>query len=305
MVLARIKVFLVMCIIFSIQPASHAAEAGLGAYWPGYRGFTTGVVPPRPGFYLRNDTVVYSSRAERVVLNGLPVDNVSAHVVVDIIQPLYVMPRKLFGGNHPVLLAIPIVWAKLGGHIIGTNIEPSGRHPGLGDVVVSPLYLGWHKNKLYYNVNLAIFVPTGDYDIHRVANSGRNFWTFDPEFGITYLDPKTGWDVSGALGYSVNSENKDTKYRSGQAVHLDYTFGRAFKNGLKPGVGGYAWVQVTADSGPGAIFGPFKSRVFGIGPMLQWSPRKGPQLTVKYFHEFSARDHLKGNQAVILIRAAF
>lgn len=298
-------IFLSLLIFLFAHTPSLAAEGGSGAYWPGFRAFLTGVVQSKPGFYLRNDIVVYSATAPRVVLNGLPVENVSLDAVVDLVSPSYVFPKKLFGANHAFLVTQPFIWAKLSGRIIGTAIEPSGRGSGPGDTVVSPFLLGWNKDKLHYNANLAIFIPNGSYDITQVVNTSRNYWTFDPEFGITYLNPRTGWDLSGALGYSLNTENNATHYKSGDVLHFDFATGKMLKNGVKPGVVGYAWMQVTPDSGSGAIFGSFESRVLGLGPGVVWRIPKGPEMWFRYYHEFGAVNHIEGDQFVLTARMAF
>lgn len=297
-------IVLLLLVILFAETVCFATEAGLGAYWPGYRNYLAGIVPSKPGFSLRNDVVFFSGTADRVVLNGLPIENVSADVVVEIIEPIYVFPWKVFGGNHAFVVTQPFAWAKLSGRVIGTNIEPSGSRGAPGDTVVSPFYIGWHKGNIFFNTNLAIFIPTGDYDINRVVNISRNYLTFDPELGVTYLNPKTGLDVSGVLGYSINTENGATHYTSGDAIHLDFAVGQLMKNRLKPGISGYAWVQVTPDSGPGAIFGSFESRVFGIGPIVQWSVGRNSDLKFRYYHEFGATNHLQGDQYVLSFKAA-
>lgn len=300
----RVLLLLASLLLISHSQCS-AAEAGLPNYWPGFRNYLGGVVPHKPGFYFRNDIIFYSASAPRVVLNGLPIENISADLAADLIEPLYVLPRKLFGATHAVVVTQPLIWANLNGRIIGTDIEPSGSRINIGDTIVSPLFLGWNKGKLHYNTNIAISIPTGPYNIHRVVNTGRNYWTVDPEFGITYLDPGTGWDFSGILGCTFNTENPSTKYKSGSLLHLDYAVAKMLKNGVKPGIVGYAEWQITPDSGEGAIFGSFESRVFALGPAVQWQAADNALLMFRYFHEFGARDHLEGDQYAISLKMSF
>ena len=229
---------LIVGIVLAAPLQCFGAEAGSGAYWPGFRNYLAGVVPP-PGFHLRNDLATYAATAPRVVLNGLPVQNVSTDVIADIVEPIYVSPKKLFGARHGIVLTQPIVWAHLRGTIAGTEISPSGNRLALADTVLSPLLLGWDRGKLHYNTNLAIFIPTGGYNVHRVVNTGRNFWAFDPQFAITHFDPETGWDLSAVVGYTFNLENHTTNYRSGNVLHVDYAFAKKLKNGVKPGIVGY------------------------------------------------------------------
>ena len=63
------------------------------------------------------------------------------------------------------------------------------------------------------------------------------------------------------------------------------------------GVVGYAYQQLTADSGQPAILGPFKSRVFGIGPQIGYVfPANGMQgfLGVKSYFEFESENRPEG-----------
>ena len=145
-------------------------------------------------------------------------------------------------------------------------------------------------------------MPTGVYDIQRVANTGLNYWTFDPEFGFTYLNSKTGWDLSAALGYSINTENAATRYTSGEILHLDVSAARSLHGGLKPGIVGYAWTQVTPDFGPGALLGSFESRVFGLGPALEWKASDKASLMLRCYFEFGAANRLQGNQFALTLR---
>ncbi len=282
-----------------------AAEAGTGAYWPGFRNYMAGVVPPKPGSYLRNDFVGYSASVPKVVINGLAVGDAKIDALLEVIEPEYVLPRKLWGANHAVLITQGLAYVELSGTVLGPNIRASGNRFAPTNPVVSPLFLGWQKGNLHYNANLAIFVPINDYNITRVVNQDRNFWTFDLEFGMTHFDPKVGWDFSGVLGYSINTQNSTTRYRSGDVLHLDFAVGKVLKSRLKPGVSGYAWVQVSPDTGAGAILGSYKSRVFGIGPIVQMPLSPHSSISLRYYHEFGAVDHLEGEQAALTFRAAF
>lgn len=301
-----VKSAALLFVFFILAPLRcNSAEGGLHSYLPGFRNYLAGIVPSKPGFYLRSDVVYYSGTAPRVVLNGQPVENISVDAALGIIEPEYVFPWKIFGANHAVVITQLYNWADLSGRIIGTDIEPSDHRSSFGDTAISPLFLGWHKGYLHYNANLAIFIPTGGYRINRVVNLSRNYWMLDFQFGVTYLNPNTGLDASAVLGYSVNFKNSATDYTSGDVLHLDLAVGRTLKNGLKPGIAGYAQVQVTPDTGSGAIFGSFKSNIYGIGPALQARLSKNSSLMFRYYHEFGAKNHIEGDQYALTYRAAF
>lgn len=60
---------------------------------------------------------------------------------------------------------------------------------------------------------------------------------------------------------------------------------------------GYAYQQLTADSGQPAILGDFKSRVFGVGPQFGYVfPANGMQgvLNIKGYYEFGAENRPEG-----------
>jgi len=260
-------------------------------------------VPPKPGLYLRNDIVGYTAAAPRVVLNGLPVQNADLSAVLDIIEPQYVLPRKLWGASHAIIVTQGFAQLDLSGTVEGPNVNVSGSRFAPTDTIISPLFLGWKKKNLLLNTNLAVFVPTGDYNVNRVVNTSRNFWTFDLELAATQL--QNGWDMSGVLGYSINTQNATTHYRSGDVLHLDLAIGKTLKSYFKPGLAGYAWVQVGPDTGAGAIFGSFRSRVYGIGPIVEMPLSHHSDLTLRYYHEFGAVNHLEGDQAALSFRTAF
>lgn len=287
------------------QAPSYAAEAGTGAYWPGFRTYLTGVVPSKPGLYLRNDIIGYSGSIPKVPLNGVPVADASVDAVIEVVEPVYVMPHKLWGANHAILVTQGFAYVELTGTVLGPDVTVSGNRFAPTGTAISRLYLGWEHENLHFNTNLAIFMPIGDYNIRRVVNQDRNFWTFDLQFGATHFDPKTGWDFSAALGYSINTQNPATRYRSGDVLHLDFAVGRLLENQLKPGVSGYAWLQIRPDSGAGAILGSFESRVLGLGPIIELRLNPRSTLALRYYKEFGAVNHLQGHQAALSFKMAF
>lgn len=298
-----LSVFVILLLLPCVQ--SQAAEAGAGAYWPGFRNYMAGVVPSKPGLYFRNDIVGYTASVPKVELNGLPVGNADLSAVLDIVEPEYVLPHKLWGASHAIVLTQAFAYVNLSGTVLGPNLRVSGTRTAPTDTILSPLFLGWQKDHLHYNANLAIFMPIGDYNPKRVVNQDRNDWTFDLEFGVTHFDPKNGWDLSGVLGYSINTQNAVTRYRSGDVLHFDFAIGKVLKSYLKPGLSGYAWVQVTPDSGAGDLLGSFESKVFGIGPIVEMPLSPTSDLTLRYYHEFGAVNHLEGEQAALTYRRSF
>jgi hypothetical protein len=67
---------------------------------------------------------------------------------------------------------------------------------------------------------------------------------------------------------------------------------------LKIGVAGYAYQQITGDSGAGAKLGPFKGRVFGAGPQIVYNTMLLGRPVIFNLHnyqEFGAVNRFEGN----------
>jgi hypothetical protein len=97
--------------------------------------------------------------------------------------------------------------------------------------------------------------------------------------------------------YDINTENDDTKYRSGQEFHVDYTVGYHIGKEWAVGIGGYYYYQTTEDEDHGSKVGSdgFEGRVFAVGPQVQYNYRN-MSFTAKWQPEFEARNKPEGNK---------
>src|SRR5262245_33127104 len=136
-----------------------------------------------------------------------------------------------------------------------------------GDVFVWPT-LRWNQGVHNYIVYAIFNLPVGAYDPNRLVNLGLGHWGFDGGGGYTYFNPQTGWEFSGVLGFTYNFTNPYLDYKNGIDAHFDWGVSKFVTKTVHVGVVGYAYQQLTADSGSGATLGPFKSRVFGVGPQI-------------------------------------
>jgi hypothetical protein len=172
----------------------------------------------------------------------------------------------------------------------------------LGDIVVMPLMLNYRANP-DFNVNFRIgaYAPTGRYEVGRLANTGKNFWTIEPTLGLMYFGQKNGIEASLFLGADYNWENPDTDYQSGTQVHVDGTLAQHFPvgNGLwGVGVNAFWYEQVSADSGSGARFGDFEARTAGLGPVISYATKIADNDVIaelKWLHEMETRKRLQGD----------
>jgi hypothetical protein len=144
-----------------------------------------------------------------------------------------------------------------------------------------------------------LFIPTGDYEVGRLANMGKNRWAFDLGGAYTMANFKGGREFSAVLGFTFNGENDDTNYDSGNEMHLEIAGKQYLPNHFSLGIVGYWNEQLTGDSGGPAVLGDFKGRVFGVGPELSYqftqSKTHPVTLDLRWYHEFDAKNRVEGD----------
>lgn len=284
-------------------------EGGQSPYFKGYRDFLTGVLPA-PGLQLRHDLYLYSGTEHSTIPQGQL--TVGLKAVSNILSVTYVTPYHILGGDYAFAVRGALTDVKADQTLAMPRPRPanvrSGNLDALNDVVVNPFVVGWHSGNFHWNVATSVWMPAGNYDKNRIANTGRNVWALSPQSGATYFDPKSGWEVSGAAIYVVNFTNTDTNYRSGDIAHFDFAVGKMLSPQFKLGVVGYFTQQVTADSGAGAIFGNRKLRVAGAGPGATFTffvNAVTVNLVAKYYREFDAQNTTQGDAGTLSLRVKF
>jgi hypothetical protein len=192
------------------------------------------------------------------------------------------------------------VQAQAGGGAFGLNTSDS--LTGLGDIVLMPVMLNQKISPdININYRLGFYAPTGSYEVGRLANTGKNFWTVEPTIAFMYLGQKNGREASIFLGADFNQENPDTHYKTGTEVHVDSTFAQHFPwAGGLAGVGltAYWYQQVSGDSGSGASFGSFEGKTNGIGPVLSFVGTASGHKTLselRWMHEYDVQKRLSGD----------
>jgi len=122
------------------------------------------------------------------------------------------------GGNYAAGILIPYLWMEVKGQVQTGPVLRNARDTanGIGDVLIYPFMLGWtNALDLKYDVRLGVYAPTGPYDVGRLANTGRNYWTFEPGASVSWVSTKIGTEVSLFAGFDISTENNDTHYQSG------------------------------------------------------------------------------------------
>ena len=256
---------LVLAIIFCPLHSTFAAEGGGSAYLGGNEDFMSGALPG-PGFYPIFYAFHYTAD-ELMDGNGdkVPVD-FDLDVTGTAFRFIYVSDMTLFGASLAWHAIIPVVDSQV--EIAQAGVDASTT--GLGDIVVSPMILGWHLSKNFHLIGaLDIWLPVGEYDVDDPASIGRNYWTVAPIIAPTYIS-NTGFEISAKLQYLINFENSDTDYTTGHEFICDYTVGQHLGNWMF-GLNGMLYLQATDDELSGNDISNSKGKVFSIGPAIQYN----------------------------------
>ena len=288
-----------------------------------------GATPP-PGFYFSSISYVYDGTAtgSAALSRSLPITGnlpqttanlkVDAQVGVEAPALLWVAPTQFLGGNVGVGIIAPFGYQGVDVNVnaLSTLTLPNGttltkgRSFGSSDTtfaVGDPLataFIGWNAGNWYWKLTGLLNIPIGSYNKTDLVNMGFNHWAVDITGAVTWLDPKTGWEISLAPGFTFNGENPATNYTSGTEFHLEGAVMTHLSKDFALGVAGYQYAQITGDSGSGAMLGPFEGRASAIGPNLTYNFMAGqtPVLTsVRWLHEFDATNRVAGDAGFVTI----
>ena len=286
-----------------------AAEDGVGHYIPGaFADFST-MAPESGGafmdWYLHYNGSVNISK--QIEFGGIVAAGARAAENVELFGLAYTLPCAILGGKYTAALVADYIWED----VTGTFTGPFGRSltrtdatSGVGDTIIIPFWLGWNKGECKWNTQLNIYAPTGAFDVGQLANTGLNYWTFEPMVSFSAISRKIGLEVSFNAALDFNTNNNDTNYHSGEIFHFDGTIAEHLPlctwGIFGVGVNGYYWKQFSPDAGSGAKLGSFETLQTGVGPVLSYiSPPFCGNHTivaeVKWLPQIDTRYTLSGN----------
>ncbi len=298
---------------------ARADYAGIGSWLPGSFG-SLAATPLQPGwglgliYYHANSTAGGDVAAQRAIQFGSRTTNLTvsldaqmkAILDIGVFAPSYTFAQPVLGGQFSinVLAMYGRMDAKIDANVTGalgpigfaTNRSVEDARMVWGDVFIQPTWRinqGVNNYMVYGMFNL----PVGTYDPHRLANLGLGHWYVDVGGGYTYFNPKSGWEFSAVTGFTYNFINPDIQYQNGVDWHLDWGVSKFVTKDVHIGLVGYVYQQLTADSGSGAVFGDFKSRVFAAGPQIGYLFPVGDMqgyLNLKGYKEFDAENRPEG-----------
>ncbi|HAT30091.1 MAG TPA: hypothetical protein DCW29_04340 [Janthinobacterium sp.] len=250
-------------------------------------------------------------------LPGAITGTVDAHIKVDAIIPklVYVSGDPVLRGRIGGYVALPLLDKS---RDISVTIDPamplplatrqaigqaasqaaSGNKRGMGDVEVAA-FIGWKFENLSVVTALNVDLPTGKFDRNSQVNLGMNSYSFRPLVSAAW-STESGFDLAASLCYNYSTANRDTDYKSGQYVHLEYIGTYQFPSNLKVGVQGYLLHQTTDDRDPAGssvlpLINGNRAHVVALGPVLSYQTENlKNQVEFKYLREFSARGRPQG-----------
>ncbi|MFY9398664.1 MAG: transporter [Desulfomonilia bacterium] len=318
---------LVLMLLAGTGSPAWAAEYGCSGFTPGAQGdFAMNKFDP--GLYFRQNLFHY--RAELNDYPGVTLVDLGAgptpipiesdlkqDVLVALLQVAYVSEFEILGGrffaniNIPVGLDASLKTSTTTPLDPGLILDMKDTTTGLGDIQFVPFGLAWSLGQFHFLLAQNIVAPTGRYDSDEIVCMGRNYWSSDTLFGATWLDEEGGHEVSFLAGYTINAENSDTDYKTGDEFHVDYTLAQYLSEQLGFAIVGYYYEQMTDDEGDGydlvdetfrtylgTSLDGYRSKGAAVGPAVMWAPKVGDlkvNLIAKWLHEYYARNRFEGD----------
>jgi hypothetical protein len=314
------------CIIasFAAIDVAKADEGGVSFWTPGFFG-SLAAAPLQPGWSLTNfyyhtsvsagaDVALareFQTRRVPVNLTANLTANLNATGDLGIVIPTYVFAPPVLGGQLAVgmIASYGRVSTSLAGTLSGNLTVPGlisvpfSRFDSINDSVwgfgdlLPMVSLRWNNGVHNYMTYVTGDVPVGAYDSNRLSNIGIGHGAIDSGFGYTYLNPQTGQEFSGVLGFTYNFENKSTQYQNGVDMHFDWGASQFLTKQFQVGLVGYVYKEIGCDSGSGDRVGCFQSQVVGVGPQIGFIFPVGTMqgyLNFKGYKEFAAEHRPDG-----------
>ncbi len=297
-------------------PATLASEGGTTHYLPGSAATLIDLPPSKPGWVVEPIYLHYSgdaSASRPISIGGTLAAGLDATSDAVLAGGFYTFDEPVLGAHFSMGVYVPYVWITAN----ATVTTPFGAlrreddASGIGDATLIPAIFAWKTGDWQYSAFIPISAPTGDYDTGQLANPGLNYWTFDPTLGVAYSGSKNGFNATLFVGYSMNSENDATDYRSGSQLHIDASIQQLLPVGpgyLGVGVEGFYVEQMTDDDGSGATLGSFKGRTAGFGPVVSYVvPSKKANLVAEFrwLPETDVENRLEGDYVWVKIAYQF
>ncbi|HXJ77353.1 MAG TPA: transporter [Candidatus Methylomirabilis sp.] len=266
-------------------------------------GVPIGVVPP-PGWYLSSLTTYVQGTFHADIQPKQPM---GLSLFSEGLTLLWVPEPEILGARYSAYVSQAAVVKTI------SNIPPrdvTRTETGLINTVISPVNLGWTLPDDFYVSGRFTFYPKdGQYSSDNLVNIANNFWTFEPNVGISYL--KGGFDLSIHLIYDIVTENTNTlvhgnvhgHYQSGNVFVAEYSLSQAF-GPWRFGMTGYGVQQTNDDSAGGRTLHNTELSKVGAGPLVEYNA-KWIGINLYYIRDIAWRRAFGGNNVFFKITVKF
>lgn len=229
---------------------------------------------------------------------------------------IWITEHKLLGADYGVMIGQPFGYMKLKAkadltgtgtltigektHTITTSrqIEVEDDKYALADLMVTPIWLGWHGPQYDAGVNYTFYAPTGDYDKNDLVNTGMGFWTHQWQAQFIYYPPiimPKATALSFMATYELHGEKKDKDVTPGQNITIEYGLGQYVSKRMELGVFGYNQWQITDDDGTEATSGDTHDQTNGAGVQVSyWFVEHKFCVTGRFNMEYQVEDRFEG-----------
>lgn len=295
-----------------LAQGAQASEGGASLYLLGTGGPGAAVLPPLEGVFFVNTAYHYDGKGgggKQFQVGGNLVAGLKGNINADFATVLFVPSTDIAGGTLAVGAILPVGNVAIDVDAVVTG--PRGRAVTIsrdddkwivGDPVLMTS-LGWTTGKTHIMASALVNVPVGEYRKDELANLSFHRWALDTSLAVTWLDEKSGWDLSGKAGVTFNGANHWTDYNTGNEFHVEGSIAKTFSPAWSAGIQAYYFNQISGDTGRGAKLGPFEGEVTGLGAQAAYNFKiagKIPAtLRLHAFKEFDARNRMEG-QSVFL-----
>ena len=303
----------------ALSETARADESGVSFWLPGLFG-SLAAVPQTPGWSLGSiyyhtsvDASGSVAAAREIQIGRFPATvnvslnaNLNAQADLMLLIPTYTFGTPVLGGQLALSLMSVfgststsingMLTAGIGGLAATRMGSTSDSLTAVGDLYPTAS-LKWNAGVNNWMTYVTGDVPVGAYDPSRLSNIGIGHGAIDGGGGYTYLNPKTGHEFSGVGGFTYNFKNPDTGVQSGVDFHFDWGASQFLSKQVFVGLVGYAYQQISNDTGGSPLLGGFRSRVLGVGPQIGYLFPVGNMqgyLNLKGYGEFDAANRPSG-----------
>lgn len=286
----RKKIFGILLLLACVAIPVHAQETG--HYVSGVEGIRAATLPP-PGMYWRMYSVLYDA-SDLVGKDGeeLPVGfDLSVFALVN--RFIWITDYKILGADFGMDLIVPVLNTDIKISALGVEDDQFA----LGDITIEPFVLAWHGPRYDAAFGIALYMPTGDYDIKEPASAGKDMWTTMLTLGGTYyFDRKKTLSASILSRYEIHSEKDERNITPGDDFHFEWGIGKNINKVWDLGITGYCHWQVTDDDGDDVAWDRgVHDQVFSVGPEVGFFYPPGMLgVSLRSQWEFEAEDRSEG-----------